>query len=185
MKIFNPKRIMKDLLRKLKLIDNFTTSINISKIEFIEKLTAITDKGNFGMFSDTFDAFSSNKKEFKGQIDFNGFTLKRRRRFFDNNGSFAVIIGNFYENDGQLTIKAEINGFHNFFLFFYIVLIIFYTTTIISTSISENVTKIFIIPFCFLHGAFMFSIPYFIMKRSVKRLKYELEREFFYLTKNK
>lgn len=174
---------MKDILRKLKLIENFTTCIEINKIDFIEKLSTITDKGSFGMFSDSFDAFSSNKKEYKGQIDLNGFKLKRRRRFFDNNGSFAIVNGTFHEENGHLTIYSEINGFHNFFIFFYVVLIIFYSSTFIGTFISEGNIKFFMIPFFILHGTFMFLVPYFIMKRSVKRIKYELEREFFYLTK--
>jgi hypothetical protein len=38
-------------------------------------------------------------------------------------------------------------------------------------------------PFIFFHALFMFGIPYFMMRNSVQRLKHELEREFYYMTK--
>ena len=176
---------MKDILRKLKLIDNLTTDLEISRTEFVEKLSAITDRGDTGMFSDTFDVFSSSKNELKGQVNFEGFKLKRRRRFFDTNLNMAVASGTINEHNGHLTIESEINGFNNFFIVFYIFLIVFYSFFIFGFGSSDNNMEFFAIPFLILHGTLMFSIPYFMMRRSVKRLKYELEREFFYLTKQK
>jgi preprotein translocase subunit YajC len=41
----------------------------------------------------------------------------------------------------------------------------------------------FAIPFIFIHAVFMFGIPYFMMRRSARKMKHDLEREFFYLTK--
>lgn len=176
---------MEDFLKKLKLIDYLTTNLQISKTEFVQRLSLITDEGNTGIFSNTFDAFSSSKNEFKGQVNHNGFTLKRRTRFFDTNMNMAVANGTLTENNGKLTVETEINGFNNFFIIFYVFLIIFYSLFIFSFSSSDNNVEFFAIPFLLLHGTLMFSMPYFMMRRSVKRLKYELEREFFYLTKNK
>lgn len=174
---------MDDLLKRLKLIDNLTTSLQISKAEFVNSLNKITDEGNTGMMSDTFDIFSSSKNEFKGEITPHNFKIKRRRRLFDTNGNFAVANGTFSENNGQLTIETEINGFNNFFIFFYAFLIIFYCIFIFGFLIGEDKEGLIAIPFIIFHALFMFGIPYFLMRRSVKRLKYELEREFFYLTK--
>jgi hypothetical protein len=175
---------MKEILKRLKLIDYLTTTLRASKYDFVNRLSNITDIGSSGMFSDTFDVFSSSKNEFKGQVDLNGFKLKRRRRFFDTSMTFAIAKGTFNENNGQLTIETEINGFHNFIIVFYVFLIIFYSILIFGILREDNKESFVGIPFLLLHGTFMFAIPYFIMRRSVKRLKYELEREFFYLTKN-
>lgn len=176
---------MKEFLKRLKLIDSMTTNLQTSKIEFVNRLNEITDKGGIGIMSDTFDVFSSSKNEFKGQVDFENFKIKRRRRFFDTNMNFAVAKGTFIENNGLLIVETEINGFNNFFIVFYVLLIIFYSIFIFALS-CDNINESFIaIPFLLLHGAFMFAIPYLVMRRSVKRLKYELEREFFYLTKKK
>ena len=37
------------------------------------------------------------------------------------------------------------------------------------------------LPFLLLHAAFMFGIPYLVMRNSTKRMKYDLTREFHYL----
>lgn len=175
---------MKEFLKRLKLIDRMTTTLQISKVEFVNRLNEITDQGSTGIFSDSFDIFSSSNNEFKGQVNFDNFKIKRRRRFFDTNMNFAVANGTFIENNGQLTIETELNGFNNFFILFYVLLILFYSFFIFGLIASDNNIEFIAIPFIILHATFMFALPYFIMRRSVKRLKYELEREFFYLTKS-
>ena len=176
---------MKEFLKRIKLIDSMTTTLQTSKVEFVNRLKEIIDEGNTGMMSDTFDVFLSSKNEFKGQINFNSFKVQRRRRVFDTNMNFAVANGTFTENNGQLTIETEINSFNNFFIIFYAFLIIFYSIFFLDFLDSDNNGEFIAIPFILLHGTFMFGLPYFMMRRSVKRLKYELEREFFYLTKSK
>lgn len=174
---------MKEFLKRLKLIDYLTLTLPTEKTEFVNRLSEITDFGSSGMFSDAFDVFSSSKNEFKGQVDLNGFKLKRRRRFFDSNMNFTTANGTFKESNNQLTIETELNGFNNFFYIFYGFLILFYSIFIFSLLVNDNNIGFIAIPFLLLHGAFMFALPYFIIRRSVKRLKYDLEREFFYLTK--
>ncbi len=174
---------MKDFLKRLKLIDNMTITLPISKLIFVNRLSEITDEGGTGAMSDTFDVFSSSKNEFKGQVNFDGFKIKRRRRFFDTNMNFAVANGTFVENNEQLTIETEINGFNNFLIVFYVLLIGFYLFLFFIVSMSGDSTDFIVIPFLLLHGTLMFVMPYLMMRRGVERLKYELEREFFYLTK--
>ncbi len=174
---------MKDILRKLKLIDSFTIKLELSRAEFVNNLQNITDKGHIGMFSDSLDAFSSSKKELKGHIDYNGFKIKKRRRFLENNFHMATASGTISESEGNLQIETEISGFNNFILMFYIFLIVFYSILIFNVWNFDNNSDFFPTSLLIFHGTLMFSIPYFMMRRSVKRLKYELEREFFYLTK--
>ncbi|MBE7178338.1 MAG: hypothetical protein INR69_18200 [Mucilaginibacter polytrichastri] len=175
---------MKDLLRRLKLLDNITTSLPISKNEFVNRLKAITDEEKSGLMLDAFDIFSSSKNEFKGEVSLEAFKIKKRRKFFDTNSNFAVANGVFVENNGQLIIETEINAFKNIFIGAGIFLLIFYSFIIIILFGVSNTNAGFIgLPMILLHATFMFAIPYFILRRSVKRLKYDLEREFFFLTK--
>ena len=44
----------KEFLRKIKLIDDWTTHIEISKPDFVDKLSAITEERDIGLFSDVF-----------------------------------------------------------------------------------------------------------------------------------
>jgi len=161
-----------------------TTTLQTSKVEFINRLNEITDRGNTGIMSDIFDIFSSSKNEFKGQINFDSFKIKRKRRFFDTNMNIAVANGFFIEDNEQLIIETEIKGFSNFFTIFYIFVFIFYLVSILAFMFNDTEKLFIVIPFILFHGTLMCAIPYFIIRRSVKRLKYELEREFFYLTKS-
>jgi hypothetical protein len=176
---------MKNFLIRIKLIDYLSTSLSISRNEFVDRLYSITDEGSIGMFAESMGVFSSSSNEFRGHVDFDGFRIKRRRRFFEPNMNIAIATGIITENNGRLNIETEINGFNNFMIFFYCILILFYSIFIFGFIFSDNNGGFFALPFILIHGAFMFSLPYFMIRRSVNRLKYELEREFFYLTKDK
>jgi hypothetical protein len=175
---------MKDFLIKLKLIDYLTIHLSISKAKFIERLLLITDQRDTVFFSGLSNAFSSSKNEFKGEIKNDEFKLKRRTRLFDTSMNAAVANGKLHETEGQLTIEAEIKSFNNLYVIYYVFLVIFYSIFIIVFMFSNSDMLLIIIPFILLHGAMMSLVPYFFMRRSVKKLKYELEREFFYLTKD-
>ena len=102
--------------------------------------------------------------------------------------NFAVAIGSFQSKDNSLIISTEINGFHGTIIPFYIFITIFYLVFIFGFSfatfqVEASGELFFGIPFLLIHAAFMYGIPYFIMKRSTGRMKRELEREFFYMTK--
>ena len=177
---------MKELLKKLKLIDYLQTELIIQKNDFVNKLRNHVDEGSTGLFSDTFDVFSSSKNEYKGEVSFNGFKIKRRRRFFDMNMNMAVANGTYSQKDDKLIIDTEINGFHGMMIPFYIFCFIIYGVFIVGFLSADEIggnAPGFAFPFIIIHAAFMMGIPYFIMRRSTKRLKHELEREFFYLTK--
>jgi len=73
---------MEEFLKKIKLIDYLTTNLKISRTEFVNRLTSITDQGDIGMLSETFDAFSSSKNEFKGEVTLTGFKIKKKKAVF-------------------------------------------------------------------------------------------------------
>jgi len=173
---------MKAFLKKLNIIDNLQTELEIQKIDFVGTLRKHVDEDSTGIFSDMSDAFSSSKNEYKGAVTMNGFKIKRRRKFFDMNMNMAVAKGTYTQHGDKLIIDTEINGFHNMMIPFYIFCIIIYAVFIVGFMFGEG-APLFALPFLLIHGAFMMGIPYFIMRRSTKRLKYELEREFFYFTK--
>jgi hypothetical protein len=69
---------------------------------------------------------------------------------------------------------------------FYVFAIIFYSIFIATFFMADSIRGDavgFALPFIFVHAAFMFGIPYFIMRRGAKKMKHELEREFYYITK--
>ena len=176
---------MKEFLRKIKLIETFVTELQIEKNDLIRKFKQHVDEANPGTLNDLLDAFSSSKKEFKGTVEMDTFKIKRRKRFFDSSLPL-VAEGTYRQKDESLVIEAEINGFPKIMIFFCGLLILFYLIALASTiaaSMEEWRMATIAVPFLFIHAAFMFGIPYFIMRRSVKRMKHDLEREFYYMTK--
>lgn len=177
---------MKEFLKKIKLIEYLTTEIEIQKNEFVLKFSQHVDEGNIGAFSSPFEAFSSSKNEYKGQVRFEGFKIKRRRKFFDSNMNLAVATGTYRQSNEKLIIETEINGFNGIMIPFYLFTFIFYSIFVgifFNTETFEGNGAGFALPFIFIHAAFMFGVPYFMMRRSTKRMKHELEREFYYITK--
>lgn len=177
---------MTTILRKLKLIDNFHIELNTTKNDFITKFSANVDYGETGFFSDPFEAFASSKNEYKGKINYEEFEIKRRKKLFDFSGSFAKAKGNFLEEGNILILEGEINAFNPIYIPFFIFGLIFYLiffSAIIIMGINNEGFPLLFLPFIILHACLMFGIPFFIMRRSVKKLKYDLEREFYFIIK--
>jgi len=86
---------MKEFLKKLKLIQHLTFEIDIQRSDFVTKLRNSVDEEEIGTFSDPFEAFSSSKNEYKGQVETHKFKIKRRKKFFDMNMNFAVAEGTY------------------------------------------------------------------------------------------
>lgn len=176
---------MKEFLRRLGLVEDFSTELPIEKTAFVNRLKSQVDEGDIGVFSDPFEVFSSSKNEFKGQVGFNKFKIKRRRRFFDMNLNNAIAQGTYVQEGGPLRINAEINGFIGMTIPFFLLIafyLIFIGAFFMADSIEGNEAG-FVLPFIVIHAAFMFGIPYLVMRRSVKRMKHDLEREFYFMTK--
>ncbi|PJJ59249.1 hypothetical protein [Hymenobacter chitinivorans] len=177
---------MKDILTKLKLVDYFTTEVPIQQAEFVARFQNSVDEGDTGIFSGAFDMFSSSKNEYRGHVYSDGFKIKRKRKFFDANMSLAVAEGRFTQQEQNVVIATEINGFSGLMIPFFGFILVFYAIFLIGFlfSASRNGSQTFVaLPFIFLHASFMLGIPYFIMRRGVSKMKHELEREFYYMTK--
>lgn len=173
----------KDLLRKIKLIEKFSTAIPLHITELIIKLDNIIDEDGYNIL----EGFSSSKNEYKGTVNNGGFTVKRKLKSFSNDKLMAVAHGSFTEQKDSTKIEIEIIGYDNFMKIFYCFQIVFWSIflyfTLKSDTIFENKNSEFGLLVMPLFGLIFLISPYFMMRRSMKRLKYDLERELFYLTR--
>lgn len=174
---------MNKLLTKLKLLKESTIELPVEKYNFIAILKSQVDEKDLGFFSDMGDVFSSSKTDYKGHINSYGFELKKKRKFFDYNMNFAKAKGRFNQQGELLQINVEINGFTNQMIPFYIIVPIFYLFFILMTLQEGFEAAIIAFPFLLIHGLLMLGLPYFFMRRSVKRMKYDLERDFYFMLK--
>lgn len=180
---------MKHFLKKIKLIDSLTLEFEITKEEFSEKLKENITKSDLGMFSDMFEMFSSDDNDYKGYVNYDSFEIKKRKRMFERNMNFSKITGKFYQNGRNLTVENEINGFPKGFILFYIFTPIFYIF-FISLFFTENNSdgdsfSYFLYFFISIHAFLMLGIPYFMMKKNIKKTKKNLEKDFFFMINKK
>lgn len=155
----------------------------MDRSEFVSRLSAIVDDDDLGFLSNFFDPWSSSNNVYKGMVFSDSFQIKKRRIFMEMNINAALASGTLSEQNGKLIIDSEINGFSNVMILFFAALLIFYAVFFVAICRAENSIGLIAIPFLLLHGIFMGSIPYMYMRHNVKRMKYDLERELYYLTK--
>ena len=94
----------------------------------------------------------------------------------------ATAEGSINESNGRTILDIEISGLTTLFLIFYAFLFFIYFGGIVYFMF-KNHEVVYYAPVLIAQGIVMAAFPYIIMRRSVERLKYDLEREFFYLTK--
>ena len=74
---------MRDLLKSLKLIREFETRITIHKNEFTERLKSHVKTGDPSPLFSGLEIFSTDKREYIGEVNYDGFKFRRRRRLFE------------------------------------------------------------------------------------------------------
>ncbi|MEO6175877.1 MAG: hypothetical protein ABIP27_12070 [Flavobacterium circumlabens] len=169
---------MNNFLRKVNLIKDITIQLPITKTEFIQKFRNYVDESDLGYVP--FEVFQSSTNEYKGNIQNNTFELKKRKKIFDTNYSFAKVIGELTQENDQLTINVEIFGFRKRMLIFVVIILLFYLVFFLGSVSNGDVFPFFIFPFLLIHMSLMLVIPYFVIRRSVNRMAYDLERDFHY-----
>ncbi|PIF30937.1 hypothetical protein CLU81_1395 [Flavobacterium sp. 9] len=170
---------MNDFLRKINFIKDIVIQLPVSKIDFIEKFRINVDESNLSY--EPFEVFQSSTNEYKGYIENNYFELKKRRKLFDMNYPFAKVTGELTQENDQLIINAEISCFRKRMILFLVGILLFYSLFFISMAFnSENKIPFFIVPFLLVHMSLMIGAPYFIIRKIVNKMAYDLERDFHY-----
>lgn len=177
---------MQEWLERLKLIEHFRMELEIEKSIFVQRLQKQVKEGTTNPLFGAFEAFSSGKEPFKGRVDFYGFKIRRRHRLFEVNTVKAIAEGRFSQMGSKLIVETTINGFPNYMWVVLLLLLSVYGSVISVLFLAENdanapplVFSLFMVG----HGILIVGILYAAMRFGVRRMKRELEREFFYLTK--
>lgn len=175
---------MKNFLKKIKLIDKLKIELEIDKRDFVNRLKNVVDDKETGLFSSFFEAFSNSKNEYVGKVNYDGFKIRKRRKFFDRQANLAIVNGRMKENGEKLEVSMEINGLVKFFLFFYGFFVLIFIFVVVPTFVINSPESIgFFLPIAILQLSFITFIPYFVMKKSTRNMKRNIERELFFLTK--
>lgn len=169
---------MKNFIKKIGLSTSLTTELLTDRNTFMNKLNQVIGKPS----NNFLDVFPAGRKEYFGTVNYDSFKIKRRQFTSYQSQMQASAIGKVYQKGDKLVIESEITVYSHFLLFFLSLILFFYIVIIIGILYSGGLPFL-IIPIFFVHGIFMVLLPYRMLKRSVKKLKYDLEREFFYLAR--
>lgn len=166
---------MNSFLKNIGLLDTLNIELNINRIELIEKLWKITYKTNTSFISLERDTAIPTRFEYRGMIDNNGFTLKKRIRLFDINLNNPVFRGKISDQNDRTFASIEIVP-SAFQIFSSVMILCFFLIAIyITLQATEK-------DFYFLAFTIIITImQYFTLKRGIRRGKYDFERELIYI----
>lgn len=159
--------------------------LKAERVAFVRALSAAVDAKRSGPFSGLFDLFSSSDNVYRGQVDSRGFEIRRKRTWTDRQQNYAVARGSFHQEGSVLRVRGETNGFTKLLIPYYTLLPLFYLAFFFIPRLAGGAPAhdAFVFPFITVHAAFMFGLPYLFMRRSVTRMRRELEREFYYIAR--
>ncbi len=150
--------------------------MEIDPSDFTESLRKITYKTNTTFLSLIPDNGIPTRFKYRGTINQDKFTIKRRLDFFDFDVIHAIINGKISEESNKTFITAEFAPpFSQLFSLFFV----FFISTFISLDlIKESSNFIFaVLPFT------ITMILYFKLKHSLKKDKDDVERELYFILK--
>ncbi len=121
------KDLLKKILRKFGLLDNFSVELSISSKTLVDKLSKKTDDYR----PDLFDNFTFNKKEYKGFVTTEKFEIKKCKSFPVSFENYAEAFGKIEAKGDRLKIQTEIYSIQP-----YMTVIGFGLTALIFTAIA-------------------------------------------------
>ena len=180
-------REINSLLRKVKLIENFNIETPLLTTDLVKRMDIILHKDKSSFFVGDY----SSKSQFVGNVDVEGFEI---RKSLINLGSDKVLVkafGSFLDLKDKTKVNIEIIGFDPFMKFFYgglsfflILILSAFLLSIFNSDFKNNIPNpeyAFLINLLLLIILFLYT--YYLMRKSMKNMRHDLERELHYLTK--
>lgn len=172
---------MKNFLRSIGLIQEYSLTLNCSKAYFLRMLQENIDPPGFQFF----ERFQSGRP-FKGSVGNNEFEIRQRAQGMHQTFNMVVsFTGTVIERNDKAVLNVEASGFSGFIRFIAGFILFIYVVGIGSTMTVQPLEEVYITLLLLpVHAAFMFGILYIALRRAVNNSKREIEKEFFFLTKD-
>lgn len=176
---------MDSLLKKHKLIDSVSITLNCDKATFIKKFRENVEHSDLSFRP--FGPYLTGSKLYKGNIQDSTFKIMKTKQLFENKKQSAIGNGKITEDVNYIKVDIEIYGITSFMKFFIAMFILF--EIIIFSVISfkllskiENYDNKILLVIVF-HTFVFLCMFYFLARSLVKRFKQDIEREFHFWLK--
>ncbi|MGH1518326.1 hypothetical protein [Chryseobacterium sp. JK1] len=166
---------MNSFFKSIGLYKTLNIELNIDNQELRQRLLKITYKTNTTFISLEKDSAIPSRFEYRGMVEANSFTIKRRARIFDMNRSNAVFHGTISDKNGKSSVAVEF--FPSGLQIFNWIAILCFCLIMIFASLQDDQVNIML---TIVASAVAVS-QYFILKRGISRGRYEFERELIYI----
>lgn len=172
------KELLKKLLRKIGLLDNFTVELTVSPQTVIDKLSKKTDDYQ----PDLFDIFTFNKKEYKGYFRADKFEIKKSKSFIVSFEHWAEAVGKMRIENDRLIIRTEVRSIqpYNVAIGFGLTALLFSfigLAAIVSSVTTSKIEGLYAGLGLLTFMTVFLGLPIYVMKWSVRNLKTDLEDE--------
>jgi hypothetical protein len=170
-------------LKKIKLIENFNLEIPLSTNDLVEKWQVVLYKDQTGFLGDKY----SSKSKFIGEVDLNGFKCEKDRRSMNKDKVVVTAKGNFTSLINKTKIDVEITvidlSIKIIFSFVILILLILLLFVFTSNFKNNNQNSEYAIPVNLFVFMMLCCFGYYMMRKSMKIMKYDLEKELQNLIK--
>lgn len=175
--------MIKKILRRLKLIEDFDFEIEIKRPEFVEKLSNKLEDYEFSIMSEIFEIFDSGPPGYKGKITNDDFEIKRKRELFNYVPSIPIVKGRFKEDNNRLLIHTEIRGLRIGMIILLSIIFSILTLLACLVAFSNNKEVFPAIFFLVFPIPFIAILHYFQIRHAIVTMKRDLERELYFISK--
>lgn len=166
---------MNSFFKSIGLYNSLIIDLHINSAELVQRLMKVTYKTNTTFISLEKDTTIPTRFEYRGKIEANSFTIKRRARLFDMNRSNPVFHGTISDRNGNSSVVIDF--FPSWFQIFNWIFILCFCLIAILVNIRDDQQNFMVTAFAFVIAC----SQYFILKRGISRGKYEFERELIYI----
>lgn len=162
---------MNPLLKTIGLYDKSNLEINTQRSELVQNLWKITYGTNTSFISLVKDSTIPTRFEYRGIIDENSFTIKKRRHFLDLNIYYPVIKGSMFDKNN--ITKASVEYIPSFLQMFTFILLLCFFLLAITVNIKNGGQDLAFLAV----SSLMTGAQYFNVRRGIIREKQDFEKE--------
>ena len=172
---------MEKFLTSIKIIQNQVLELEVSKKDFIRAFKHNVGEEKIELYDIIEKAFQIKKGNYVGEIDLNGFYIKKRNHYLDTDKNTCTVKGQLKQTGKTLKIETNIQGVSYFKLAIYTIFTVGYCYMIFASSqniINKTGNYFFIFLYIIFHSSIIFGLPYFIITNRIKRMKTEINLSF-------
>lgn len=168
---------MIDLLKKLYLKEELNFELNADIHDFIIFMNKKTDTNDNNIAR----LFSPENCDYIGEIKHNSFLLKRSKNIMETVPNIARIRGAINIEADKLNIHADVMAIYDRKIFSAIALVLAYFIFILLPLASKDFLGMniwYYLIYFLIDTLLILGFPYFLMRGSMKRLKYHITEDF-------